>query len=152
VIYSSDQLRAVQTAEAISEMFGVTPIFTGALRSIDNGIAKNMSPSEAHGSVVPMIKPRIDWIPWPEAESWRMLFKRVENFMKQFKDSDKNIIIVTHGRTLVSLVQWWMGYTAEQLESSFFEFDTDPCGITHLRYTAEGERYIKKLNSTNHFM
>jgi broad specificity phosphatase PhoE len=152
IIYCSDQTRAVQTAQAISQAYGVTPIFTSELRSIDNGIAKNMSPSEARQSASPLITPRIDWIPWPSSESWRMLYQRVANFMGQFRDSESDIIIVTHGKTLVSLVQWWMGYTEEQLESAFFDFDTDPCGITHLCYSAEGERYIRKLNSTIHLL
>lgn len=152
VIYSSDQLRAVQTAEHISNTLKSKVIFSHQLRSIDNGVAKHMSPSEAEQTVAPMVNPRIDWVPWAESESWRMLFRRVSNYMEQLSDTKENIIIVTHGRTLVALFQWWMGYSEEQLENNFFQFETDPCGITHLSMADDGERFIHKLNCTNHLI
>lgn len=93
-IYSSPLLRAKKTAEIINEKQGATLIFDDRLKEIFGG--------ESQGQCIH---------DWPEekikllhenpksfgAESYEELCARVESFFKEIENSDKNILIVSHG-------------------------------------------------------
>ena len=93
--------------------------------------------------------PTDDWIPYSEAESWRMMTNRIFKCMDQLSRNTSPIaIIVSHGNAGIAIIQWWL-QLAESCRSGI-SFDLDPCSISHLSVNSYGERTIVKLNDTCH--
>lgn len=146
--YSSDLDRAKETAEIIGEILQSDLITTTALRELNWGIAVNMSLEEASKLELEKTEPLIDWIPFPEAESRRMLYHRIDAFLTQVKDEIDVGIIVSHGNAIECIILWWL-----QLPESFhsnISFDIDPCSISWLRINDWNEKTLSLLNSTDH--
>jgi broad specificity phosphatase PhoE len=74
-------VRASETANIIGEGFSMDPIYCAELRELNNGLAANLSAEEAKKISNPITKPVIDWVPYPQAESWRMMYTRLSAFM-----------------------------------------------------------------------
>ena len=148
--FSSDLRRARQTAQIVVEAVGVEPVFTEALRELNNGVAKGMALSEAERLVLPVTESSIDWIPYPQAESWRMMARRVVDFL----DNDvasvaaETALIVSHGNAMVPVVHWWLGLGCDHYSAISFEFDC--CSISDLAINQWQERLIRRLNDTGH--
>jgi probable phosphoglycerate mutase len=148
-LYSSDLPRAAQTAHEIARSLSVQPQFTQALRELNNGIAANLTLEEAARVVQPMTAPAIDWLPYPEAETWRMMSQRVHVFLEDLAGRDTHAaVLVTHGHASVSAVFWWLRLGPEHWNRISFHFC--PCSITYLGIDAWDERTIYKLNDTSH--
>jgi probable phosphoglycerate mutase len=132
-IYSSDLVRASQTAEAIGTALGVTPVFDARLREHNNGECANLTHEEAfarypnvYGQSLPL-----DEAAYPGAETARDLFDRAGAFINSLQEDGTTPIAVSHGGTIVCLVGQWLGLTAETLEPMGFE--ALPTCITVLR-------------------
>ena len=150
-LISSDLLRARQTAEAISRQFkSVVPTFHFELRELGNGFAKDMSVETAKKIALPVTDPVSDWIPYPEAESWRTMSARIAGFMDKVMSQSKadHLLVVSHGNAMVALVQWWLGLGENYWSKVSFEFDC--ASITKLTVNQWGEKVISKLNDTSH--
>lgn len=146
-LYASDLQRAFQTAAPIAEALGVSMISNPGLREFNNGRAAGMTREQAKAIAIPISHPTIDWIPYPGAESWRLMEKRVSACMDQIAQETERAIIVSHGNSSVAVVHWWLGL-GEPSWKVYFEFD--PCSITRLTISNLGERTISKLNDTAH--
>lgn len=72
-LFSSDLLRASETALIIGSILEVPPIVEKALRDINWGIAVNMPLEEARKLELEKTEPLLDWVPFAKGESWRML-------------------------------------------------------------------------------
>lgn len=103
IIFSSDLLRARQTAEIISsKLENVDVVFKEELREVNNGILSGMK-NEIAESLYPNLYWRnLEWEEsYPDGESPKEFYNRVseyfDTFIKQIKSYDKNILIVTHG-------------------------------------------------------
>jgi broad specificity phosphatase PhoE len=81
--YSSDLPRAKQTAEVIGSAINIVPVLCLELRELNNGVARNTPLAEAERLRLPVTEPIIDWIPYPEAESWGMMARRVMTWMER---------------------------------------------------------------------
>jgi len=145
--YTSDLQRASQTAEPIAEATGIQIVPTPGLREFNNGQADGMTREQAKAIGIPISHPTEDWIPYPGAESWRLMEKRVSACMDQIARETERAIIVSHGNSSVAVVHWWLGL-GEPCWKIYFEFD--PCSITRLTISSFGERTISKLNDTAH--
>lgn len=101
-ILSSDLVRAKETAEILAEALGVPVINDVELREADNGSLAGMPNAEAlekyPGVFWSMLKPDECY---PNGESPNMFFARIkawfEAFLKECKDIDGNVLVVTHG-------------------------------------------------------
>lgn len=102
-IYSSDLLRARQTADIISSSLNnVDVIFEKELREVNNGALAGMK-----NEVAEVLYPNLYWrnLGWeesyPDGESPKDFYIRVSDyfssFIKNVADYDKNILVVTHG-------------------------------------------------------
>ncbi len=147
-ILSSDLLRARQTAELIGQVLGVPPLVTANLREISNGAAANRTRDEARALFQPFSQPRMDWQPYPGAETWRVFLARLLPFLEGLRDTPATAVLVTHANVLSAAVQWWLQMTAEQMDRTQFYFD--PCSITDLRLTSRGLKMVHSLNNTAH--
>jgi len=148
--YTSDLLRAKETADIIGARLGVRPIPRPDLRELGNGIVKGKSRDEAKRSALPMTEPVLDWVPYPGAESWRMMSERVFTGMDAIAKGEKNetVLVVSHGNALVAVVHWWLGLGEGYWSRVSYEFG---CGsITSLTMNDWGEKTIIRLNDTSH--
>jgi probable phosphoglycerate mutase len=148
--YASDLPRAKQTAEIIGSAINIAPVLCPALRELNNGVARNKPLAEAERLLLPMTEPLIDWVPYPEAESWGMMARRVMMWMEQRVRGVQSdtMLIVLHSHAMVAMVHWWLGLQEPYFSRVSYIFDC--CSITELTMNRWGERTIARLNDTAH--
>ena len=150
-LISSDLLRARETTGAITrQLKGIVPVYHSELREINNGRAKGLTTAAAKKIALPVTTPTCDWIPYPEAENWRMLSARVWGFMDHFmtRSQTDHLLIVSHGLAIEGLVQWWLGLGEDYWNKVSFEFEC--ASFTKLTVNNHGQRVVTKLNDTAH--
>ena len=148
-MYSSDLIRASESAESIGKILDSSILFNSDLREINCGLANNKTIKEAALLELPMTEPLLDWVLYPGGERWRMVKNRVYSFMNAINnDGHDTVIIVSHGMTMIVLVFWWLKLPEEAKIS--FRFSN--CSITELNINEWGERTIAKLNDTSHLV
>jgi probable phosphoglycerate mutase len=147
--FCSDLDRAWETAEIIGKAIDKEPMAFRELRELNNGDAANLTRKEADRLFIPTTEPVWDWVPYPNAESWRIFNRRIAQFMNRINETSEDIVvIVTHGGSAIPVIHWWLGLDEEHQQN--ISFDINPCSITHLRINEWGEKCIKKLNDTSH--
>jgi len=115
VMYSSDLLRAKQTAEFVAEYLNIVPIIAAALKEQNLGEAVGKSEEWARKNTIVWMK-TIDDKPFIGSESKREVWNRLMDFQNQIMGSDdENIIIVSHGGTLSIFYALWLGMDVEML-------------------------------------
>lgn len=100
LIYSSDILRAAQTAEIVAEELKISVNFDKRLRDVNLGIYHGKTKAEFYKD---FLDPKKRFVLKPkEGESWHDVKKRMVNFIKEIdkKHKNKNILIVSHGDPL----------------------------------------------------
>ena len=151
VLYASDLDRAVETAQIIGKILGITPLYDEALRELNWGIAIDMTLEAAQKLELPKTKPLIDWIPFTGAESRRMLYERLAKFLNAIDEKrDELVIIVSHGNAIRSCIYWWLEIPVTK--QSQFDFDINTCSITHLRINDWEEKTLSVLNNSDHLI
>ncbi len=148
VIYSSDLLRAKQTAEIVGKHLGVEPIFKTELRERDLGEAVGHSVRWLREH---MEKPErtVDDRLFPSAESRREEWNRLKPFFDEItSNKEEYIIIVSHGDLLSVFNAMWLGLSVESLEKS--ELFGVSGGVSFLFENPEGKRFIKKMSDTSY--
>jgi broad specificity phosphatase PhoE len=147
--YCSDLSRARQTAEIIGKHISKNPTPSMKLRELNNGDAANLTTIEADKIALSKTEPMMDWVHYPNSESWRNMQDRVFSFMNTISTvSKENVLIVTHRGIIVSMIDWWLELTEEFIEK--ISYDIEPCSFTHLRINKWGEKTLSKLNDTSH--
>jgi probable phosphoglycerate mutase len=152
-LISSDLLRAKSTAEAISASLKVPFSIAPELRELNNGKAKGLKQSEAKLLKLPRTQPSLDWVPFPEAESWRMMFLRVAKYLDALEATAPAdpVVLVTHGNAMICMVNWWLRLTDERsLEDLMYTMD--PCSISQFDVDKDGCRRVVRLNDTAHLL
>ncbi len=148
-IVSSDLRRAMQTAEVIGYALGVEPIPELGLREINNGVATGKTKEEVRHLFVKPTRPLIDWVPYPGAENWLQLHRRVAATMDRlYKDIGENLIVVGHGGSLHHVIFWWLKLPTNIIEE--INFGLDNASITTLSLSALDQRLLVRLNDTGH--
>lgn len=147
--YCSDLLRAEETARIIGNYIGKTPTPTINLRELNNGDAANLTSEEACKIALPKTEPLIDWIHYPNAESWRKMNERVFKFMDSISEEGKeSVVIVTHRGIIISIIDWWLELNEYYINK--ISYDIEPCSITYLRINKWGEKTLSKINDSSH--
>lgn len=148
VIYSSDLLRAKETAEIVSKYLGAAPILKTELRERNLGEAVGKSVQWLRKN---MEKPErtVDDRLFPSAESRRDEWNRLKPFFDEIaSNSEENIIIVSHGDLLSVFNAMWLGLPVESLEKT--ELFGVSGGVSFLFENSDGKHFIKKLSDTSY--
>ena len=146
-LFSSDLLRASETAQQISSLLKKDIFYLEGLRELNNGIAVGLPMPEARKIMRPPSDPLVDWIPYEGGESWRMLHARIADTLKETASIEKKrAVVVSHGNALRCLISAWLGIPIEMR----ITYDLHTCNITWLRTNRLGERTIRKLNDCTH--
>lgn len=148
-LFSSDLLRAAQSAQMIGEELQLQVEYIPELREFNNGSAAGKSREEAELLAIAPSEPLLDWRPYPGAENWREFYDRVVGAMEGLtREQDRLYIVVTHGGTLGNIIIWWLQMGIEC--TSRVSFEADPASLTVLRLNTWKERAIGRLNDTAH--
>lgn len=99
-VVSSDQLRAVQTAQVIAERMRVPVRMDAAWREQGLGVLEGLSRMDAWARVRGE-RWSADWRP-PEGESTREVYRRLDDFFSKLatQATGGELVVVTHGDTL----------------------------------------------------
>ena len=97
----------------------------------------------------PLTEPLRDWIPYPEGESWQMMYDRVAEALSEIDQKEEEVVlIVGHGNMNCAILEWWL-----KLPLRFpIDFIFDFASITWLGISSFGHQEIRKLNETAHLM
>jgi broad specificity phosphatase PhoE len=148
-LYSSDLLRASQTAEYVARALGRECQPTPALREINNGLAVGLTWEEAKKIELPPTEPHWYWLPYPQAESWSMLTERVFVGMEAIaRACPSTAVVIAHGFSGVAVIQWWLRLDEHLCQKISFELDA--ASVTELGIGVRQERTIVRLNDTAH--
>lgn len=150
-IYSSDLLRAKQTADIIAKHLNLNVIEESHLREISNGVAAGKTKEWARKYRTPKLSKEfdIDYQEFQEGETWRQFYFRVSECMKRICGLDeRNIIIVTHGCTLSYIIAWWMNFVPEMLGKAFFS--AQPGSISVLEQNSYNQNALTLFNDRSH--
>ena len=136
--FCSDLERAWETAEIIGKFIHKEPLAFEELRELCSSNAANLSKRSRKDSPS-LQEPAWDWVPYPNAESWKMFNDRVFDFMDRINaSSEERVVIVTHSGTAIAIISWWL-----ELEEAFkrnISFDISLGSISRLRINESGEK------------
>ena len=101
-IFSSDLMRAKQTAEIISSKLQVKVEYSPMFREVNNGILAGMKNDLAKEKYPNLFWNTLEWNEcYPEDESPKMFFERISyawnSFKERIRNSKNNVLLVTHG-------------------------------------------------------
>lgn len=149
-LFSSDLVRAVETARHIGEAFGVEAVVDGRLREHNNGECADLTIDEAKVRypdtwAVPV---PLDTRAYPGAETPREFYERSGAFIDGMDGEGPMPVVVTHGGTMICLVARWLRLPAEAVEPIGFSAYTT--GITVLKSDEHGQRIVERLNDASH--
>ena len=148
VMYSSDLLRAKQTAENIGKHLGISPILRIELRERNLGRCCGKSVQWLRKNLE-MQEKTIDDRLFSDAESRRDEWNRLKPFFDEVLKSDnENIIIVSHGDLLSVFNTMFLGLNVETINTS--EMFGLAGGVSYMFENNEGKRVIKKLSDMSY--
>ena len=121
IMYCSNLIRAVQTAEEINKTLHLKPVMTELIREVNAGEGNGKPRDWYREHKMPCSGYDPDYRPFPDAESDRDLWNRLKPFYEQIISSDdEKIIIVSHGTLLAFLQAMLMGFEFEDLRRARF--------------------------------
>jgi broad specificity phosphatase PhoE len=151
LLYSSDLMRAKQTADLVGKHLSLNVIEDAELREINTGIATGKTKDWARENRNPRIDNGfdIDYQEFQDGETWREFYNRVCNCMERICNSEKsNLIIVTHGGTLGYIIAWWMNFQLHMLAKSYFSASVGSISLLH--ENSYRQNVLNVLNDTSH--
>lgn len=131
-LYSSDLLRAKATAQKIQDHLKIASVhYHSGIRELNNGIAKNLSLEDAKQLLNPLTQPALDWLPYQNGESWRMLSQRINKTMETIhsESGDETVIMVSHANAIICMVHWWLNVHEDHHLTNIM-YRIEPCSIT----------------------
>lgn len=150
VMYSSDLLRAKQTAENVGKYVGLTPILRTELRERNLGKCCGKSVQWLRENLE-MQEKTIDDRLFSDAESRRDEWNRLKPFFDEIMASnDENIIIVSHGDLLSVFNTMFLGLSVEAINTS--EIFGLAGGVSYMFENNEGKRFIKKISDMSYIL
>ena len=155
-LFSSDLLRAKQTAEIVASHLKSKPIYTEALREFNLGEAVGQTKEWAKNNLKCSVFPgTLDWAqninerPFNYSETKAEVWNRVSDFLNRTRQStNKNLIIVSHDGTLSMLFAIWLGLDIQQLNKISIFGKTG--GVSFLSEDDSGNRVIHRLNDMSY--
>ena len=148
VMYSSDLLRAKQTAEIVGGYLGLKPDLRPELRERNLGRCCGKSVQWLRENLE-MQEKTIDDRMFSDAESRRDEWNRLRPFFDGIMaGNDDNIIIVSHGDLLSVFNTMFLGLNIETINDS--EIFGLAGGVSYMFENNEGKRFIKKISDMSY--
>lgn len=148
IMYSSDLLRAKQTAEIVAKHLGITPIIVEELRERNLGIAVGKSVQWLRENIECQEK-TVDDRMFHDAESRRDVWRRLTGFYEKIMSEEhENIIIVSHGDTLSVFNGMWLGLDVEMLNKC--DLFGMAGGVSFMYENQDGKRMIRRLSDMSY--
>ncbi len=148
VMYSSDLLRAKQTAEQVGKYLELKPILRKELRERNLGKCCGKSVQWLRENLEQQGK-TIDDRLFSDAESRRDEWNRLKPFFHEIMESDEeNILIVSHGDLLSVFNAMFLGLSVEALdECDLFGLAG---GVSYMFVNDQGKRVVKRLSDMSY--
>lgn len=152
-IYSSNLIRARQTAEIINQVFMLPHEIRDDIREISFGLMEGQSDEyieeRFHDFKVEQKKLLCD-IPYPGGENGTDVCDRAMPILREISRSGKkNIVVVTHGGVIRSILAALIG--KNQAQRFLFAVSLENTGITQLIYHPQEDRYyLERFNDYAH--
>lgn len=147
-IYSSDLIRAKQTAQIIGEYLNVPSILKKELRERNLGECCGKSVEWLRENMEVQEK-TIDDRMFSDSESRRDEWNRLEPFFSEvMTNNEETIVIVSHGDLLSVFNIMFLGLDIETINE--FEIFGLAGGVSHLIINDSGKRYIKRMSDMSY--
>lgn len=148
VMYSSDLLRAKQTAEIVGGYLGLTPVLRTELRERNLGRCCGKSVQWLRENFEKQEK-TIDDRLFSDAESRRDEWNRLKSFFDEImRNDEENIIIVSHGDLLSVFNTMFLGLSAESINTG--EIFGLAGGVSYMFEDNDGKRFIKRISDMSY--
>ena len=148
VMYSSDLLRAKQTAEIVGKHLGLTPVLRAELRERNLGKCCGKSVQWLRDNQE-MQEKTVDDRLFSDAKSRRDEWNRLKPFYDEIMvGKDENIIIVSHGDLLSVFNTMFLGLDIETLNAC--EIFGLAGGVSHMIVNDDGKRFIKRVSDMSY--
>ena len=148
VLYTSDLLRARQTAEIVGNCLGLSPVFRTELRERNLGRCCGKSVRWMRENME-MREKSIDDRMFSDAESRRDEWNRLRPFFDEMMNGkEDNIIIVSHGDLLSVFYTMFLGLSVETINAG--EIFGLAGGVSHMFENEEGKRFIKRISDMSY--
>ncbi len=148
VMYSSDLLRAKQTAEHVGKHLGLEPILKTELRERNLGKCCGKSVQWLRENLECQEKTVDDRL-FSDAESRRDEWNRLKPFFEEIMANDEeNIIIVSHGDLLSVFNAMFLGLDVEAINTC--ELFGLAGGVSYMFVNNEGKRFVKRISDMSY--
>ena len=148
VMYSSDLLRAKQTADTVGHYLDLTPVLRNELRERNLGKCCGKSVRWLRENIEKQEKTVDDRL-FSDAESRRDEWNRLKPFFDEImSNNEENIIIVSHGDLLSVFNAMFLGLEVESLNQT--ELFGVAGGVSFMFENNEGKRFIKRISDTSY--
>jgi broad specificity phosphatase PhoE len=157
VMYSSDLLRAKDTAQGIAKEISFDPSLiqiTASLREKSSGVFTGVTFDDAQKNhpdlFAELMQRRWDYA-LPEGESNQQVADRVKIFFEEILDNHlhKKIIVVSHGVTISHILRYLLRIEEKQFPR-WVSFQSENTCIHRLLFRDDGGCVVVSLNETAH--
>ena len=150
VMYSSDLLRAKQTAEHVGKHLGIEPVLKTELRERNLGKCCGKSVQWLRENLECQEKTVDDRL-FSDAESRRDTWNRLKPlFDELMENEEENIILVSHGDLLSVFNAMFLGLEVEDLDTcDMFGLSG---GVSYMFVNNEGKRTVKRLSDMSYLV
>ena len=150
VIYSSDLLRAKQTAEHVGKHLGIEPVLKQELRERNLGKCCGKSVQWLRENLECQEKTVDDRL-FSDAESRRDEWNRLKPFFDEIMANDEeNIILVSHGDLLSVFNAMFLGLDVEAINTC--ELFGLAGGVSYMFVNNEGKRFVKRISDMSYLV
>lgn len=153
IVYSSDFIRARQTAQAANQYWNVDHVTDPGLREIDFGRMEGLSDEEIwqkFGELKRQQKKMEADLPYPGGECAGDVIRRVMPILERIgQGAESQAAVVTHGGVIRCAAAYVLGM--EPAKYRLLGKDLENCGITELRFDKRSRRFtLERFNDYAH--
>ena len=154
-VYSSDLLRAVETADIINTHLNKPRFIDGRLRESNFGALTGLDNTvikDRFGAFIDKRATMTEDIPYPGGgENCQMVFERAFSAIEEIAKKDyENVCVVTHGGAIRALLTGIVG--ADYAKWLTFGRQLENCSISQIMYDKGlGTYHIERMNDYAHF-
>ncbi len=152
-LYSSNLIRAKETAQILNEELKLPHQFREELKEISFGLMEGKTEEyidEHFGDFKEEQKKLLEDIPYPGGENGTSVYERVMPALQDIVQSGhENIVVVTHGGVIRVLLAALFG--KNQAKRFLYGVSLENTGITQLVYDPSNDRfYLERFNDSAH--